>query len=71
MAQFASNPFQVVYLFSNKKKFYPTVALNLSHFINLRSNNFENQMWRWLIGIIYKTKFIFFNWSRLCLAFKL
>lgn len=62
MAQFASNPFQVVYLFSNKKnftQFYPTVALNLSHLINLRSNNFENQMWRWfLLDIIQMSLFL-------------
>lgn len=51
MAQFASNPFQVVYLFSNKKKFYPAVAVNLSHLINSKSNNFESRMWKWLLGV--------------------
>lgn len=71
MAQFASNPFQVVYLFSNKKiTIYPTVALNLSHLINLMLNNFDSQIG----GVISSTWYnldIYFYYLRLYLVFRL
>lgn len=73
MAQFASNPFQVVYLFSNKKnftQFYPTVALNLSPLMNLSSINF----WESNVEVVstgYSLGKYFLLISQDCLVFKL